>query len=130
MLIKDDSEYKRARDHLDAAMPSIGRVILARALTEYESANPPKTVAVNCSVCGSAAEMSGNIANCTNRACFVTGPYNDPDAAKWNKLHRRKLPLDRNKPYWVYKGGAQQIGDSPKADIVMVGDGIDLTDWF
>lgn len=42
MLISDNKEYMRAKDHLESDMPSIARVILTRAVSEYESANPPK----------------------------------------------------------------------------------------
>lgn len=53
------------------------------AIAEYESANPPKPVAVNCSVCGSKPNYYlESYWGCPGEACEISGPVNDPDAAK------------------------------------------------
>ena len=45
-------------------------------------------------MCGSAAEACSTQWRCSNVGCNCHGPDDDPDAAKWNKLHGlRKLPI-------------------------------------
>jgi hypothetical protein len=42
-----------------------------------------------CPACGSEPEFDNlGYVNCSNRACYLFGPDNDPDGSKWNALPR------------------------------------------
>lgn len=137
MLTKDQA--KRARDALERELevPSSVRpaTVLFELLAEYEAANPPKPVAVPCSVCGSTATAPTagyNAYYCSNHKCGVRGPFEDLSAQKWNKLHGlRKLPLD---PQWIWvindKKARKLWNCKDMLALEYKGDPIDVSEWL
>ena len=132
MLTKE--QYDVAKVAIAKCLSSVecaARDALKPFIAEYESANPPKPVAVNCSVCGSATEHRPASLDwrCTNKDCGTFGPVNDTDAAKWNRLHgRRKLPLEVWQAYFVFQGKARKMGMPPSG--IVFGDPIDISEFL
>lgn len=52
-----------------------------------------------CPACGADAYFDGTLVVCSNKPeCWLMGPNDDPDGAKWNALPRRAAARKESKP--------------------------------
>jgi len=66
-----------------------------------------------CPACGAKAVQYSNYAECSNSDCGRTGPWDDPDGAKWNAIPRREESTAQRGPAIAVDGVEYEMAPAP-----------------